>query len=103
LEGEFTGVAENKDRHLAIDRLQLLESGEDEDRCFTMPRLPGTTRPCRGRLEEYTLAELEDMERSGEVLREQSTSVPSEGCSKPKSLMARKSSGFNRKSLKNKD
>jgi hypothetical protein len=39
LEGEFTGMAENEDRHLAIHRLQLLECGEDEDRRFAVPRL----------------------------------------------------------------
>jgi hypothetical protein len=38
LEGEFASVAEDEDRNLAIDGLQLLESGEDEDRSFTVPR-----------------------------------------------------------------
>lgn len=38
LEGEFTGVAKNEDRHLAIGGLQLLECGEDENRRFAVPR-----------------------------------------------------------------
>jgi hypothetical protein len=39
LEGQFTGVAENKDSDFPIHGLDLLEGGEDKDCRFTETRL----------------------------------------------------------------
>ena len=39
LKGEFTGVAENEHRDLAVDRFKLLETRQDEDCRFAMTGL----------------------------------------------------------------
>ena len=39
LESKLTGVAQNNDRHLAVDRLELLKSSQDEDSRLSVTRL----------------------------------------------------------------
>ena len=39
LEGQLAGVAHDDDRHLAVDRLQLLQRGKDEDGSLAHARL----------------------------------------------------------------
>ena len=39
LESKLTGVAQNNDRHLAVDRLELLQSRENEHRSLSVTRL----------------------------------------------------------------
>ena len=39
LEGQLAGVAHDDDRHLPVDRLQLLQGGQDEDGSLAHTRL----------------------------------------------------------------
>lgn len=98
LKSEFTGMAKDDDRDFAIGGLQLLECCKDEDRSLAMPRL-GLAKNVHAQHGLRDALLLDFTCKMSVMDMKQAREPPSEGCSKPRSLMARKSSGFNKKSL----
>ena len=118
LKRELACVTEHEHGDLALHRLQLLQYRDHEDRRLSHARLGlakdiGADHRLGYALVLDCTTELADSEcdskggdklpRSFEELRAGATgrpASPSEGCSKPQSTMARRSSGLSRKSLK---
>lgn len=111
---EFTGVTEDNNANLAVDRLtdqsatpsheqtkqschsQLLQTGKDEHRRLTHTRL-GLTEDIGAKNGLGNALLLDWMSATRVSVR---WNKPSDGCSKPRSEMARRISGLSRKSRK---
>jgi len=102
LEGEFAGVAEYDDRDTVFCWVELLEGSEDENGGLSMTRLGlAENVHAEDRLRDALLLHWKyEIMRRGIKQVMKMVSIPSEGCSKPRSEMARSSSCFNKKSLK---
>jgi len=97
LESKFTCMAKDDYRDLPIHRLQLLECCKNKHSSFPMTGF-GLTKYVHAKncLRNTFLLDWTIISRYVVSIVAR---LPSEGCSKPRSLMARKSSGFSRKSL----
>ena len=97
-------MAEDEDGYFSIHWLQLLEGSKDENGGLSVARL-GLAEyvHTKNRLGNAFLLDWKQGNvRTGKDITTFG-SIPSEGCSKPRSLMARRSSGFKRKSLEGRE
>ena len=101
LEGEFARVAEYDDRDTVFCWIELLEGSEDEDGGLSVTRLCLTEDVhAEDRLRDAFLLHWKQRNEDDGLKAMKMINIPSEGCSKPRSEMARSSSCFSRKSLK---
>src|ERR1700761_6233865 len=103
LERKFARVAEDNDGDLAVDRLELLQCREDKDSSLSVSGLclAEDVHAQHCLRDALLLDYIEGKKGHWECLQAfPEGNTPSDGCSKPKSLIARKSSGFSKKSLK---